>query len=69
MGLDGHVSTMKDEITKIYGKAGMRKPPSRDELYGAVDVILEAVRSHKARLDVLEGNKPRVRVPAGSEHV
>lgn len=69
MGLDGHVSTMKDEMIKLYGKAGMRQPPSRDELYDAVDVIVEAVRSHKDRLDVLEGKKPRVRVPAGSEHV
>lgn len=63
------MSTMKDEMTKMYGTKGMRQPPSRDELYDCVDIITEAIKSHKDRLDALENGKPRVRVQAGSERV
>lgn len=63
------MTSMKAEMQKIYGKDGMRRPPSRDELYDAVEIITETFKAHKARLDAIEGEKaakPRVRVQAGS---
>lgn len=61
--------TTKEAMTEIYGKSGMARPPSRNELYEAVDIITEAMRSHKKRLSALEEGKPRVRVSAGSKQL
>lgn len=59
--------TTKEAMAEIYGKSGMARPPSRNELYEAVDIITDTIRSHKRRIDALEGDKPRVRVSAGSK--
>ena len=57
--------SVKDQMIKLYGTAGMIRPPSRNELYDAVELITEAIKGHKDRLDALEAGKPKVRVQAG----
>jgi hypothetical protein len=63
------MSELMTKMQSIYGSAGMRQPPSRDELYTALDTVTAALKSHKERIDALEDPKPRVRVPAGSKRV
>ena len=57
--------SVKDQMIKLYGTAGMIRPPSRHELYVAVELITEAIKGNKDRLDSLEAGKPKVRVQAG----
>ena len=62
------MKSASEEMLAIYGRKGMKQPPTREELYEAFDLTAEALRSHKARIEALEGSKgvkPRVRVPAG----
>lgn len=56
-------------LTDRFGDEAMDRPPSRRELYQALDQITEVLRAHKNRFEEIEGTKaakPRVRVAAGS---
>ncbi len=66
------MSSVSAHIREKVGAAAMRSPPTREELYSAVDTITETIKNHKERLDLLEGKqpeKPKVRVQAGSVRI
>ncbi|WP_421952115.1 hypothetical protein [Pelagibacterium sp.] len=49
--------SMVEKMQEIFGERGMKSAPSRAELYRAIDLLSEAVRDHKQRLDAIEGIK------------
>ncbi len=46
---------VKAKMTEINGKDGMRRSPSRDELYDAIDIVFAAIAQHGDRIKALEG--------------
>lgn len=55
-------------IEKGFGEEGMKRPPSRREMYEAIAVIKSALLDQQGRIDALDGRKegkPVVRVRAG----
>ena len=57
---------------KLFGADGMKRPPSRNEIYDCLDdiadVYAEAIKDLRAKIDAIgteKAVKPRVRVPAG----
>jgi hypothetical protein len=46
-----------EKMLGVYGPEGMRKHPSRTEMYNALQSVAEALKSQKDRLDVLESRE------------
>lgn len=64
--------SVSELVGEIQGEKRMRKPPSRDEFYKNIDGLIDVIRSHKQRLEALEGQKdtkPRYRVPAKTRSI
>jgi hypothetical protein len=70
------MKSFSEGMQMVYGAAGMQRPPTRKELYEALDIIQDALYGHRDRLIEQKDEisnlraslpKPKVRVPAGSE--